>query len=495
MPTAGGDHQEPRALVVFVHGLFSSARVWHPTVACVRADADLGAYDVETFEYSTPRFLRSISTRIPDLNVIADKLATFLQRKQERYERVVLVGHSQGGLVILRYIARQLAIGRGMAMAQLRRVVLFATPNNGSEFLLSMRKLLLRWHRQDQELRPVAESVVETQRTILRDVVYAPVLDDRRCPIPIACYAGETDSVVWPSSASGFFPIYGVLPGDHSGILRAESENSQYYQALRSDLLAALAEPFPSITSTLALGEERPENLEHYTELSVRGPVSVSFGDVAVPFYVCSGPVDQVRDIDVVATSENIYMEMAMTFKPSVSGRLRRAAARCSPSGEILDDTAADELRQWVRDNGRFGLPFTAGTVAPTSAGSLLARKVQRIYHVAIGDPIPGTDGFTVHPPSVATAVHNVFETARRERDQYGLDLRSILLPLFGSGLGGLRADVCFEWIWQALQTELGRDGSWSISFCTWTKAETDLVLNAIQRHASNVGGLAGSMS
>jgi pimeloyl-ACP methyl ester carboxylesterase len=472
--------------VIFVHGLVSSDKVWEPMRRLLAEDLALSnAYDVEQFEYDSPRIRVSPQRRIPDFNALADRLAGRLDTTPHR--RVVLVAHSQGGLIVQRYLVRQLAEGNGRKLTRIRRIILFACPNNGSEFLLSLRRLAIRRHSQERELRPIAESVIETQRKVLADVVYATAADDRRCPIPIACYAGDADNIVTAASAKGVFPIVGVLPGDHSSIIRPDSATHPSYAVLRDGLRAALDEELLVPGRSSGLGVGSVGGSEYFVEMTVRGPIMVRFESdptFTVPVYVRSGPVDQVSDIDIVATSENIYMQMAMTFKPSVSGRLRRAAARKGPAGEIIEDIAAEELNDWMRQHGRYGLPVEPGTVAATSAGELAKRNIHRIYHAAIGIPIVGTDRFEVNPHSVAQAVHNVFEIGRRERDELGLPLKSMLLPLFGAGLGGLSPAICFEWMWRALQQELEQDSSWVVHFCTWSKAETEVILSAIQRHA-----------
>ncbi len=482
-----------KSLALFVHGLFSSEATWGSMKGLLAADTELAAdYDFDTFGYSSPKLRVNPARRIPDFSVLADRLAGVLEAKHGKYERVVLVAHSQGGLIVLRFLMRQLAEGKGGRLARIRRIVLFACPNNGSEFMLTLRRSLLGRHAQERELRPLAESVVETQRRVLADVVYAPHLDDHRCPIPVVCYAGDTDNIVWASSAKSVFPEVGVLQGDHSTIIQPDSVSHQSFLVLREALVTALTEPMPSPPKRKT-GMASSESDDYHSEMTLHGPVMVDVGGgsgTPIPIAVRSGPVDQISDVDIVCTSENIYMQMAMTFKPSVSGRLRRAAAKRGPAGEILEDTAAAELDDWMRENGRFGLPVEPGTVAATSSGALIKRGVQRIYHAAIGIPVLGTDRFEVNPLSVAQAVHNVFELARHERDEDGLELRSVLLPLFGAGLGGLDPAICFEWMWRALRQELRADDAWEVHISTWTKTETETILAAVQSHAREPGGL-----
>ena len=477
------------AAVVFIHGLFSSPAVWSPIARLLAEDGEFaGAYDVKTFEYSTPHFQLNPANRIPDLNVLADSLTNLLEVQLASYDRIVLVTHSQGGLIALRYLARRLGDGHGRQLSRVRRVIMFGCPNNGSELMLSLRKRMFFWHHsQERELRPLTDAVMEAQRRVIADVVYARNANEHRCPIPVMAYAGASDNVVTPASARSVFPLNGVVPGNHFTLIQPTGPEHLSYAALVSELRRALIEPFPEWTGVEATGVRDKVPTEFHVELTSHGPFMVRFGEKnATPVYVHSGPIDQLRDVDIVATSENCYMQMAMTFKPSISGRLRRAAARKGPTGEIIEDVACDELNEWMRQHGRFGLPVEPGTVAPTSSGELEKSNIHRIYHAAIGNPIHGTDGFSVNPLSAADAIHNIFALARLERSSLAIPLRSVCLPLFGAGLGGLDPEVCINRMWRALQRELRQDDTWEIHFSTWSMPETDLVLGVVGKYAED---------
>jgi len=139
------------AAAVFVHGIFSSPRTWDPLVTLLAQDAQVSdAFDVVRFGYQSPRWNMRLTQRIPDFNTVADSLSTFIEVECSDYQRLVLVSHSQGGLVIQRYLARMLAESRGMELVKVRRVVLLACPNSGSELLLLVRRSVWFW-RNPQE--------------------------------------------------------------------------------------------------------------------------------------------------------------------------------------------------------------------------------------------------------------------------------------------------------------------------------------------------------
>jgi hypothetical protein len=223
----------------------------------------------------------------------------------------------------------------------------------------------------------------------------------------------------------------------------------------------------------------------YLSELTTYAPIIVKLDDkTSVRFVVHGGPIEQLSEIDIVATSENVYFQMSQFFKPSTSGRLRRAIATKTTSGEILDDVASDELISWMRKYARYGLPVEPGTVAPTSSGALEERGILRVYHAAIVTPRIGTNDYDVNPHSIPRAVHNIFSLARRERGELGVPLTSICFPLFGAGRGGLSCLVSFERIWEALYQELRKDPTWTIHFVSWKHDEVDLIRSQLSERA-----------
>ncbi|MBA6433283.1 Appr-1-p processing protein [Streptomyces sp. GMR22] len=183
--------------------------------------------------------------------------------------------------------------------------------------------------------------------------------------------------------------------------------------------------------------------------------------DAQSTFTLHVSPIELLRDIEVLVSSENVYLEMSKTFRPTVSGALRLAAAVRDPAGEIVDDVLARELAAWLRAHGRPGLPIRPGTVVPTSPGTLAARGVRRIYHAAVATPLDDT--YEVRPETIARAVSACFALARAERDRYEPALSSICFPLLGAGRGGLAPAVSATWLRWAIRDELARDARWRV--------------------------------
>jgi pimeloyl-ACP methyl ester carboxylesterase len=470
-----------RAAIVFVHGLFSSSATWRDLKAQLSGTPGIAQdFDLLFFDYATPRLSWSPLRKMPNIDTVAESLKSYLADQPISHERLVIVTHSQGGLVVQRFLSRMLAEGRGWELARIRRVVMFACPNNGSELFLLLRRGLMGVARnsQERELRPLQASVQETQRRVMTGIVHAQYVSRDRCPIPVVSYAGESDNVVSPSSAVSVFPESAVMPGDHFSVIKP-GEDGRLLRALLGNLEKALQEPFPeeSISSAPTYSQVGAHGEEFLAEHQLFGPVAVPTSPWATTqFFIHGGPLEQLSDIDVIVSSENIYLQMSQFFKSSTSGSLRRAAAIKGAGGEILEDVAGDSLTAWLRDHARYGLPVQIGTIAPTPSGALAERNVSRIYHAAIVTPVDGTSDYTVNPHAITRATHNVFLLARRERHELDLPLSSICLPLFGSGRGGITLSRSFDLVWEALMTELSNDSSWSIHFATRRRRSYDML-------------------
>jgi len=316
---------------------------------------------------------------------------------------------------------------------------------------------------------------------VINGVVHAKTVAADRCPIPIVAYAAESDNIVTPMSASSVFPNSGVLPGDHFSIIRPDGSKHRTVLALKRELGLALDEPFPlpAAPPPTAIEPWWTRNIE--TELRSYDPLYVDLGgSQPVQFVVHAGPIEQISNVDILVSSENVYFQMAQAFKPSISGRLRRAAAIKGAAGEIIEDVAADELVEWMRQHARYGLPVEAGTVASTSSGALAERGVKRIYHAATAIPKHAMPDYDVTSHGVTRAIHNVFSVGRRERSSLNLRLDSVCFPLLGSGRGGLSAETSFDWIWRAMRKELEADDSWVINFVVWRTEDANMLLHAL---------------
>lgn len=264
-----------RLAVVLVHGFLSSAKTWSRMKELIADDPALADVDVLEFEYWSPIVKLNPFKKIPDYTAIADTLLTFLESKTADYRKVVLVTHSQGGLVVQRYLARQLSRGRGESLGQICQLVMYACPNNGSQVGLGLRKAgLMLGNPQERALRPLNDTVHDTRQIIHRQVVNATSTTASTARIPFAVFAGAEDGIVPLPSAQDVFPNARGLPGDHFTIIKPDSANHLSYVVLRRCLLAQLGQQ-PVAVGPVASGDWRSRALvEEDTLFGIEEPLA-----------------------------------------------------------------------------------------------------------------------------------------------------------------------------------------------------------------------------
>lgn len=232
------------ATLVTIHGLFSSPATWDRLVAVWRADQDLQGLRIHSFGYDSPRKPRFplSTTRVPDYDDIAQVLATEYATVLKGVSDIAIVSHSQGGLILQRFLEWMLNQGKGRDLSRIRTIVMLACPNGGSEYLESARHGLgLGRHPQVGNLDVLDRRIADTQRRVLDDVVRADGVGDHQCRIPFHVYAGSSDNIVKPASAQGAFPGASTLAGDHFSILNPAAPNNRTAESVKHHIITDLA--------------------------------------------------------------------------------------------------------------------------------------------------------------------------------------------------------------------------------------------------------------
>jgi hypothetical protein len=227
--------------LVLIHGFWSSTSTWKELKECFNNDPELSAVRVYPFPYESPKLPRLplLPVRIPDYDDIAQSLATELPVKVPDGD-VVIVTHSQGGLILQRFLAWMLTEEKGEELARIRLIVMLACPNEGSEYLRSFRAAAgFGRHPQGRELKTLNSDATVARRIVHKRIINAKECSAHECKIPIYAYAGRTDNVVRRTSAQSDFPEVGSLPGDHSSILDPNAPGNITFPALKKHLLAA----------------------------------------------------------------------------------------------------------------------------------------------------------------------------------------------------------------------------------------------------------------
>ena len=258
------------ATLVTIHGFWSSPGTWDRLDAIWNADEQLHGLRIHPFRYPSPKkpLLLLSTKRVPDYDDLAQTLATEYRVGLAEASNVAIVTHSQGGLILQRFLAWMLDQGRGRELARIRSIVILACPNGGSEYLRSIRRVL--WfghHPQAGSLKVLDRRVTDTQRTVLERIVNATGVDDRQCRIPFHVYAGDSDKIVTAASAQGAFPQVGTLPGDHSSILDPDAPGNRTAETVKQHLLDDLA-----ANSATAIGRGRSVQRGHGSAAEAAAP-------------------------------------------------------------------------------------------------------------------------------------------------------------------------------------------------------------------------------
>ena len=213
--------------VVFVHGFKSGPDTWEPLWKQLSLLQSISAGVVpHRYEYDTGVARLKLTAQIPKLRELGEGFATYLETRPNIApdDPFVLIGHSQGGLVIQAALAHRLDNRKGEQLRSIAHCIFIATPTNGSDFWRAGRSLFGRLFpgltNQEKTLRPLDDFVGDLQRQMARDVVYAATSTPHSCPIPITAVYGIEDAVVLPQSARWVFPETKAVSGDHNSVLK-----------------------------------------------------------------------------------------------------------------------------------------------------------------------------------------------------------------------------------------------------------------------------------
>jgi pimeloyl-ACP methyl ester carboxylesterase len=234
------------ATLVTIHGFWSSPATWERLSEVWSADEELRGLRIHPFSYSSPKMPRlpfSV-TRVPDYDDIAQTLSTEYATVLADAPDIAVVTHSQGGLILQRFLAWMVSEGRARELGRLRSVVMLACPNGGSEYLESLRRAFgYGRHPQASSLHMLDRQVADTQRTVLHRIVNAAVVDDYQCRIPFHVYAGGSDDIVKAASAQAAFPGASTIAGNHFTILDPAAPGNRTAETVKRHMLADITAP------------------------------------------------------------------------------------------------------------------------------------------------------------------------------------------------------------------------------------------------------------
>ncbi|HEY6085642.1 MAG TPA: alpha/beta hydrolase, partial [Nitrospira sp.] len=238
-----------KSIVVLIHGFISDHHCWDPLRRLFETDHNItDRFDIECFEYPTSLIGSGHADSHPLLREVAGSLADFLFQPRFANRNLVLVGHSQGGLVIQAYFVLLLEAGQAKQLSRIRQAIFIATPNLGSIFLDRTRRLTDRMlkffsgsflHPQERLLRALQPEIMEIQKLLLGKIVGAGAHSEQAYPIPLQCFYGSEDKIVLDISAQSFFTseICTPLAAGHMDIIKPRDRTDERYVKLVDALL------------------------------------------------------------------------------------------------------------------------------------------------------------------------------------------------------------------------------------------------------------------
>jgi pimeloyl-ACP methyl ester carboxylesterase len=247
-----------QVLAVFIHGLgaqetwVSSAFDWKTKIL---ETPELDGIDVGIVTYDTAHLVSGMfkfsgkvqlggreltihQGNFSDIAELAHQLQRELgQRDLRQYRKIVLIGHSMGGLIGMHYILQELD---HKGSIQIGGFISLATPYNGAD-LANYHKLIrvIQSHTQISDLAPNSNFLDSTNR-LLNKYAQSPEVQG----IDPRFYYGITDEIVPKESAIPHsFPIWGgglPLHGNHSSILDFTQSSSTVFREVHDYLLDVL---------------------------------------------------------------------------------------------------------------------------------------------------------------------------------------------------------------------------------------------------------------
>ena len=246
--------------IVFVHGILGDeTRTWGDFPALLHTDDDLPRLDILCWGYRS----ELVPRQYQDIETEGDALISDLDTLVEEGNDVYLVGHSMGGLVILKGLVNRVRNGGGPThpVSAIRWITLFASPLRGSAvanvvcFTIStipMLRQLTKWlpWAQLYDLRHgnFVEQLVSDTESLISGPRIDQLLVNR--PIPVRACTAKHDHLVDKESAIGIFrndPPPLILEADHGDVKLPEHHGDTRYLAFRNDLGRGLSCSFSKL--------------------------------------------------------------------------------------------------------------------------------------------------------------------------------------------------------------------------------------------------------
>lgn len=265
-------------LIVFVHGFNSSNdAAWGQFPSLLKDDDHFKDFNIVLFGYPT-KICSSVDSIHDEGNFLASFLNDIFKSKSPNYRRIVLVGHSMGGLVIMHAL---LSLERDHFLIlneQDLKVLTFGTPYLGVENIERLPPFCK--NKQADDMGVLNNGLHELTREWTQRFNQEVKTVGRPTPqVPLYTFWGTKDRFVMPASACGYTKIpCEAVDGDHDSIVKPTTREHSAYNKLQ---LVCLEPPQKAVS---APSQSEPD-------IVVQGVISVHLREQVV------GP-DNVRFIN-----------------------------------------------------------------------------------------------------------------------------------------------------------------------------------------------------
>lgn len=202
--------------LIFLHGFTGDLRkTWGDFPLYLVAQPDLTDWDVISVRFSSSLFipeLRGFWKATPEIQKLADTLATRIRTIFDSYRQIAFVAHSMGGLVVQRAM-----LDCEVTRRKTSHLFLFGTPSNG--LVKAAIGMKITGKRQVRDMAVGGQFITRLRRD------WEEKLGFDNFPFHFQSVSGDQDEFVPATSAHGNFPRAHCqsIPGGHLEIVKPAS--------------------------------------------------------------------------------------------------------------------------------------------------------------------------------------------------------------------------------------------------------------------------------
>ncbi|MDM8517416.1 AAA family ATPase [Desulfobacterales bacterium HSG16] len=218
-----------KSALIFIHGFSGDiTKTWGDFQNFLMEKNELNEWDIFSVGYESTLFvpeLRGIWKAAPDIQKLADTLATYLQFSFDRYSEIAIVAHSMGGLIVQRAL-----LDNAEAVKRISHLFLFGTPSNGLIKAVIGSKIIGK-----RQIKNMAEGGTFITR-LRRD--WETAFGHDNFPFQFLSIAGGSDEFVPVTSSHAPFPLKNrhTIPGDHLQIVKPKTADDLPVQIVLKSL-------------------------------------------------------------------------------------------------------------------------------------------------------------------------------------------------------------------------------------------------------------------